>query len=316
MERRNPEVAATWVSRAADLAAAAERSAWDGEWYLRGFFDDGSPLGARANAEARIDSLPQSWAAIAGVADPARVRMAMESAERSLVKDRDRLVLLFTPPFEHSTPYPGYIMGYPPGVRENGGQYTHGSLWLAMGFARLGDGERAVRLLQMMNPIEHSRDPESCARYAAEPYIVAADVSSSAGRVGRAGWTWYTGSAAWMYRLWVEEVLGFRLRGETLDIKPVIPKDWPGFEILYEYKTASYQIVVQRASRQKVTVDGREGSLPTRLLDDGQTHQITVDISSDEAGKIVASTRKVADAVLSANSRLAMTQSIVDPLPD
>jgi len=316
MERRNPEVAATWVSRAADLAAAAERSAWDGEWYLRGFFDDGSPLGARANAEARIDSLPQSWAAIAGVADPSRVRRAIESAERFLVKDRDGLVLLFAPPFEHSTPHPGYIMGYPLGVRENGGQYTHGSLWLAMGFARLGDAERAVRLLQMMNPIEHSRDPESCARYAAEPYVVAADVSSSAGRVGRAGWTWYTGSAAWMYRLWVEEVLGFRLRGDAMDIKPVIPKGWPGFEILYKYKTASYQIVVQRASRQKVTIDGREGSLPIRLIDDGQTHQVTVDSSSDDTGKAVESTRKVADAVLSANGRLAVTQSMVDPLPD
>ena len=272
--RGKPELAGTWRERAAALAAAAERTAWesgkDGAWYLRAFFDDGSPLGSQANTEARIDSLPQSWAVISGLAEPARTRQAMESAQKMLVDPVNHLVRLFTPPFDHSEPHPGYIMGYPPGLRENGGQYTHGSLWMAMAWARLGEGDKAAGLLSMMSPIERTRTPEDAARYAGEPYAVAADVSSAPGREGRAGWTCYTGSAAWMYRIWLEEVLGFKLRGDVLTVSPVIPEDWPGFEISYRYRSATYEIRVERGAPG----DATPGSI--RLVDDGGVHRVSV----------------------------------------
>jgi len=289
-DKRDPEHATLWRTRADDLASAIEHSCWDGEWYLRAFFDDGSPLGSRANQEARIDSLPQSWAALSGSADPARVLQGMQSATRELVRKNDQLVLLFTPPFDHSEPHPGYIMGYPPGVRENGGQYTHGSLWLAMAWARLGDGDRSVRLLQMMNPIERTRNPQTAARYRGEPYVVAADVSSAPGKVGRAGWTWYTGSASWMYRIWMEEVLGFRLRGEFLQICPAIPQDWPGFELVYKYRSATYEITVKREKSiaARMELDGRPMESSTiRLIDDGAKHRVTVRLGLSEAPEVV-----------------------------
>jgi cyclic beta-1,2-glucan synthetase len=207
----------------------------------------------------------------------------MQSATRQLARPDDQVVLLFTPPFDHSEPHPGYIMGYPPGVRENGGQYTHGSLWLAMAWARLGNGEAAVNLLQMMNPIEHTRDPESVARYRGEPYVVAADVSFAPGRVGRAGWTWYTGSASWMYRVWLEDVLGFRLRGDQLRICPAIPQDWPGFDLVYKYRSTSYEVIVtrERGLLTRMELDGKpvEGSA-IRLLDDGGRHRVTVHLAT------------------------------------
>jgi cyclic beta-1,2-glucan synthetase len=197
-----------WRRQASSLKAALERSGWDGDWYLRAYFDNGSPLGSHMNPEARIDSMAQSWAVISGAGDPARTGRAMESAETNLVRERDKMVLLFTPPFDHSEPNPGYIMGYPPGLRENGGQYTHGSLWMAMAWARLCEGQKAVRLLQIMNPIELNRGPADVARYKGEPYVVAADVLSAPGHVGQCGWTWYTGSAAWMYRIWFPAAWG------------------------------------------------------------------------------------------------------------
>jgi cyclic beta-1,2-glucan synthetase len=209
----------------------------------------------------------------------------MTSATRELVSDEDQLVLLMKPPFDHSLPHPGYIMGYPPGVRENGGQYTHGSLWLAMAWARMGHGEQAVRLLQMMNPVEHSRNPQSSARYRGEPYVVAADVSSGPGKAGRAGWTWYTGSASWMYRIWIEDVLGFRLRGDQLHICPAIPEDWPGFELTYKYRSAEYEITVKRESdfTARVELDGQPLESSTiRLADDGATHRVTVHLAAPE----------------------------------
>jgi len=206
----------------------------------------------------------------------------MQSATRELVRNDDQLVLLFTPPFDHSLPHPGYIMGYPPGVRENGGQYTHGSLWLALAWAHLGNGEAAVNLLQMMNPIERSRDPRSAARYRGEPYVVAADVSSAPGKTGQAGWTWYTGSASWMYRIWIEGVLGFRLRGDLLDIRPAIPEDWPGFELVYKYRSTVYEISVNREDGfgSRVELDGRPMESSTiRLSDDGAKHRLTVHLA-------------------------------------
>jgi len=271
IEHREPAIAVAWLTRAAALAKSVERSSWDGEWYLRGFFDSGTPLGSHASEELQIDSLPQSWSVISGSADPAHARRAMESAEQRLVTERDRLVRLFTPPFDHSKPFPGYIMGYPPGIRENGGQYTHGSLWLALARARMGRGEASVRLLTMMNPIEYSRDPESVARYHGEPYAMAADVSAPPAAAGRAGWTWYTGSAAWMYRIWIEEVLGLRLRGDQLTIAPVIPDDWNGFEITYRYRSTVYEIAVRRGDSPEAPLNP-----PIQLVDDGGKHNVTV----------------------------------------
>jgi cyclic beta-1,2-glucan synthetase len=274
-------------SRANQLKTAMERSGWDGDWYLRAFFDDGTPLGSHANAEAKIDSLPQSWAVISGAADPQRARRAMESAEKNLIRERDRLLLLFTPPFDQSQPNPGYIMGYPPGLRENGGQYTHGALWMTQAFARMRDGDKAVRLLQMMNPVELNRSPEDVARYRGEPYAVAADVSNAPGRIGQAGWTWYTGSASWMYRIWIEEVLGLVVRGNRLTVDPVIPDSWPGFEMTYRYGNTPYQIAVTRAqnqpdsSRPAFELDGKPVQESWILLEDsGHPHSVVVRLPS------------------------------------
>jgi cyclic beta-1,2-glucan synthetase len=263
-------LAAEWRQKVAALKEKTEQVAWDGDWYLRAFFDNGAPLGSHVNEEMHIDSLPQSWAVISGAGDGGRSRRAMESAERQLVREEDQMVLLFTPPFGHSQPNPGYIMGYPPGLRENGGQYTHGSLWMALARARMHEGSRAVRLLQLMNPVEHSRSPEGSARYRGEPYVVTADIYAAPGRVGQSGWTWYTGSAGWMYRIWVEEVLGFQLRGDKLTIDPVLPDEWPGFELTYRYRSTVYEISVAR----------REGTAPPaspiQLVDDGGKHKIAV----------------------------------------
>jgi cyclic beta-1,2-glucan synthetase len=227
------------------LVQRIERTAWDGEWYLRATFDDGTPLGSAAAEEARIASIPQSWAWLSGAADPDRADRALESAWRQLVCENDGVVLLFTPPFDKMEPSPGYIKGYPPGVRENGGQYTHAALWLAMAMARKGDGERAAKILRLINPIEHARDPETVWRYGVEPYVIAADVYRLPGRVGQGGWSWYTGSAAWMYRAWVEEVLGLKIRGDHMQIDPVIPGWWEGFGLRYRHGESIYDIQVE-----------------------------------------------------------------------
>jgi cyclic beta-1,2-glucan synthetase len=286
MERRESGSAlpAKWREWATQVSKSTEESSWDGEWYLRGFFDNGAPLGSQQNAEAKIDSLPQSWAVISKAAETGKAFQAMQSAERELVDEAGRLVRLFTPPFDHSQPNPGYVMGYPAGLRENGGQYTHGSLWLAMAWARLGDGGRAEHLLKVMNPVELSRSPEDVLRYRGEPYVVAADVSSAQDKVGRCGWTWYTGSAAWMYRIWIEEVLGFQLRGDRLTLNPVVPDSWSGFEMTYRYRSATYEIAVTRAADsaglvKEVEMDGRilqDGYIP--LADDGVIHRVAVRI--------------------------------------
>jgi cyclic beta-1,2-glucan synthetase len=189
------------------------------------------------------------------------------------------MVLLFTPPFDHSEPNPGYIMGYPPGLRENGGQYTHGSLWMAMAWARLGEGQKAARLLQIMNPIELNRGPADVARYKGEPYVVAADVLSSPGRAGQCGWTWYTGSAAWMYRIWIEEVLGFRLRGDRFTVEPSIPADWPGFELTWRHGSTVYEISVIRDDGKQ-----EEDFLPTLELDGEPVSFIPVGTTAGDTG--------------------------------
>jgi len=237
--------AAQYLDKAESLAAAVENSAWDGDWYQRAWFDDGAPLGSSKNEEARIDSLPQSWAVLCGAADPKRAARALESAHAYLVLNKENMVLLFTPPFDTADMNPGYIKAYPPGVRENGGQYTHGALWLAMAFARIGDGDRSAALLKMLNPIEHARETQAVNQYVVEPYVVAADIYRLPDRIGQGGWTWYTGAAGWMYRAWIEEVLGLKVRGGKLIIDPVLPSGWDNVNIRYRHEKAVYEITIE-----------------------------------------------------------------------
>ena len=203
--------------------AALERHGWDGDWYRRAFFDDGTPLGSASNAECRIDSIAQSWSVLSGAADPSRAERAMAAVDEYLVRRGDGLVLLFTPPFDHGDLDPGYIKGYLPGIRENGGQYTHGAIWSVLAFAALGDGDKAGELFSILNPINHASTTAGVHRYKVEPYVMAADVYAEPPHVGRGGWTWYTGSAGWMYQAGIEWILGFRLRGTELSIDPCIP---------------------------------------------------------------------------------------------
>ena len=276
--------AAECRARAASLAKTIDAEAWDGAWYRRGYFDDGTPLGSKECAEARIDSLPQAWAAIAGNGDPDRVNNSLRSLEENLVLDAEQMVLLFTPPFDKSPQDVGYIKGYPPGVRENGGQYTHAAAWVALAFARQGDGDKAASVLRMLNPIEHARAEKDSARYKVEPYVVAADVYALKDHVGRGGWTWYTGAAGWIYRVWIEEVLGFKRRGDTLTIDPVIPKDWPGFRLRYRHQSTWYDIAIENPAHvsrgvARVELDGAPVSATSiPLHDDQQPHTIRVSL--------------------------------------
>jgi cyclic beta-1,2-glucan synthetase len=257
-----PELAVNFRTRRTELSARVESAAWDGKWYLRAFFDDGIPLGSTASDEGRIFSMSQSWAVLCGAADPASTRLALDSAWRNLVKPEDGLALLFEPPLDSLIPIPGYLQGYPPGVRENGGQYTHAALWLAMAMARLHEADRAAAILRMANPVERARDPDSVWRYGLEPYAVAADIYNAEGYVGRGGWSWYTGSAGWLYRAWVEEILGLKVRGGRMRVEPVIPGWWDGFRINYRCGEAVYEIRVENPEHCQngvvsVEMDGR-----------------------------------------------------------
>jgi cyclic beta-1,2-glucan synthetase len=258
---RGPE-AEEYLRKADTLGLAIEQAAWDGLWYLRGFYDDGTPLGSSSSEEARIDSVAQSWAVLSGGAQDERAGKALESAWEHLVREDEGLVLLLAPPFDRSSQEPGYIKGYPPGVRENGGQYTHAALWLAAAFARRGDGDRAERILSLLNPVERARGEDDARRYLVEPYVVAADVYRLSGRLGRGGWTWYTGAAGWMYRVYLEDILGMKIRGDEMILDPVIPRAWPGFSLRYKRGQAVYEIAVenpQGVSRGvlRVELDGR-----------------------------------------------------------
>jgi cyclic beta-1,2-glucan synthetase len=289
--------AAAYRQRADELHKAIEANAWDGEWYLRAFYDDGTPLGAAGNLECQIDSIAQSWAVLSGAGDPARTVQAMQSVVNRLVNGVDagrngvdaerngdalRVVLLFAPPFDKTPHDPGYIKGYTPGIRENGGQYTHAALWVAWAFAELGDGDRAEALFRLLNPIYHGDTPDKAARYKVEPYVVAADVYSKPPNAGRGGWTWYTGSAGWMYRLGLEAILGIHRVGQALQINPCIPKSWTGYQMMYREGETTFQIRVENPSGvnrgvRQVALDGKVlpgNEIP--LLCDGNQHQAHV----------------------------------------
>jgi cyclic beta-1,2-glucan synthetase len=281
-------------TQAERLRERIEASAWDGAWYRRAWFDDGTPLGSSVNDECRIDSISQSWAVLSGGGDPARARQAMEAVDAHLVQRDDGLVKLLDPPFDTSALEPGYIKGYVPGVRENGGQYTHAAIWTTMAFARMGDTERAWELLGMINPVRHGTTPEAVERYKVEPYVMSADVYGSAPHTGRGGWTWYTGAAGWMYRLIVESMLGLQLEGGHLVIAPCIPARWRSYTVQYRYRNTLYRIVVRCIGDGplqvgRVTVDGEPVALVdggadgrprgrVRLVDDGKPHDVEVDL--------------------------------------
>jgi cyclic beta-1,2-glucan synthetase len=276
--------AARWRAHVERLKVAVEKSGWDGDWYRRAFFDDGTPLGSASNEECRIDSIAQSWGVISGAAEPRRAARAMAAVEEYLVKRGDGLVLLFTPPFDRTPLDPGYIKGYLPGVRENGGQYTHAALWALIAFASLGEGDKAAELFSILNPINHAGTRAGVYRYKVEPYVASADVYAEPPHVGRGGWTWYTGSAGWMYRAAVEWILGFRFRGAALHVDPCIPRSWPGYSVTFRYHSARYELVVSNPHGathgvSKITLDGGELEAGVRaipLADDGATHTIEV----------------------------------------
>jgi cyclic beta-1,2-glucan synthetase len=271
-----------YQGQAAALAAALEEHAWDGKWYLRAFYDDGSRLGSSVNNECQIDSIAQSWAVLSGVADPQRAAQAMDSVYQILVKQADQMILLFTPPFDKTARDPGYIKGYAPGVRENGGQYTHAATWTVWAFAKLGQGGRAEALFRLLNPVYHADTPEKVARYKVEPYSIAADVYSVPPHTSQGGWTWYTGSSGWMYRLGIEAILGVSKQGNTLKIDPCIPKVWPGFKVTYCFGAACYLIHVENPERVnrgivQVLLDGKvmhDNLIP--LVDDGRQHEVNI----------------------------------------
>ncbi len=273
---------------ASALCAKLAAHAWDGDWYRRAWFDDGTPLGSSSNEECRIDSIAQSWSVLSGAASDARARRAMDSLDRHLLRRDAGIVQLLDPPFDRSRLNPGYIKGYVPGVRENGGQYTHAAIWAAMAFARLGDRRRAWELFSLINPINHARNAVEVERYKAEPYVVAADVYAIAPHTGRGGWTWYTGSAGWLYRLITESLLGIHREGARLRFAPCLPADWPGYTLDYRFGATRYQVSVRQSdgvsAAVRVHLDGRvQGTPCIALVDDGVDHRVEVEVEVGSA---------------------------------
>jgi len=280
--------------QASQLRTNIEIHAWDGAWYRRAWFDDGTPLGSSANAECQIDSISQSWAVISGGGDAIRARQAMDAVDQRLVRRDRQLVQLLDPPFDKSNLEPGYIKGYVPGVRENGGQYTHAAIWTTMAFAMLGDTARAWELFNMLNPVHHSATPEAMARYKVEPYVMSADIYAATPHTGRGGWTWYTGAAGWTYRLILETLLGLKLEVDRLRIAPCMPAHWDTYKIHYRYRETVYHITVRRVGVQsgrliRVTMDGElkhEAGLDESgqlsgvfyLVDDHSQHHVEVEL--------------------------------------
>jgi len=253
---------------------------WDGEWYRRAYFDNGSPLGSTQNEDGKIDSIPQSWAVLSGAALPARAERAMDSVRSHLIRRGHRIALLLAPPFDHGIEEPGYIKGYPPGIRENGGQYTHAASWVVMAVARLGAGDEAVELFHMINPINHTRTLADVEQYKAEPYVMAGDVCAQPTHIGRGGWTWYTGSAGWIYRAGLERILGLTRQGTAFRLDPSIPASWPRYTILWRFGRSRYEIEVENPERRcrgirEAWYDGAAvdpSAIP--LVDDGAVHRV------------------------------------------
>jgi cyclic beta-1,2-glucan synthetase len=271
-------------AEAVQLRGHIEAQAWDGNWYRRAWFDDGTPLGSASNDECQIDSISQSWAVISSGGDPVRARQAMTAVDQRLVRRDERIIQLLDPPFDISELEPGYIKGYIPGVRENGGQYTHAAIWTTMAFAMLGDTERAWEFYDLLNPVNQGRTPEAITRYRVEPYVMCADIYGVSPHTGRGGWTWYTGAAGWMYRLTVETLLGLNLEVDHLRIAPCIPADWDSYKIHYRYRNTVYHITIRRIGElrqsSRVTVDGIEcpgARIP--LIDDRQEHTVEVTLA-------------------------------------
>jgi len=281
--RGEAERAGRWREKAAALEASLEREAWDGAWYRRAFFDDGTPLGSAENDECQIDSISQSWAVLSGAGKEERTRLAMASVERQLVRWESGLLLLLSPPFDRTALDPGYIKGYVPGIRENGGQYSHAAIWSVVAFAMLGEGNKATDLFHLLNPIRHTRAQADLQRYKVEPYSIAADVCSEPPHVGRGGWTWYTGAAAWLHRAGLEWILGFQKRGSALHIDPCIRKEWKRFEIAYRHGDTLYRITVENPKGvcrgvSRLHLDGTllPGESFIRLADDAREHEVQV----------------------------------------
>jgi cyclic beta-1,2-glucan synthetase len=271
------------------LLVALNETGWDGEWYRRAYYDDGTPLGTKSASECRIDSLAQSWSVLSGAASPQRAQQAMHEAERQLISEGDGLIRLLTPPFQDTAEDPGYIKGYVAGVRENGGQYTHAACWMVRALAAMGQRDRAARLLAMLSPLSHTRTPADVERYKAEPYVIAADVYGAEPHIGRGGWTWYTGSAGWAYRVAVESVLGLRVvNGDSLVLKPCVPDEWPSYRIDYAPPGMTSRYVIEvtnpRACSEAVVsvmldgkalpVSGGEARVP--ICADGAEHLVAV----------------------------------------
>jgi len=279
-ERQDAETATLCREQSALLRQNLNDHAWDGDWYLRGYFDSGETLGSHLNDECQIDAIAQSWSVLSGAGTPERTASAMRSVDQRLVDNDAGLIKLLTPPFDGNGPNPGYIRGYLPGVRENGGQYTHGAIWAVMAFAKQGNIERAWELMSMINPINHSLSAEDVNRYKAEPYVISADIYSVDPHSGRGGWSWYTGSAGWTYRLITEALLGITRHGDALSIHSHLPAAWPEISLSYQQGSSYYQIIVRRSEGEyRVLLDGNvleNDRIP--LLDDGVAHRVEVEL--------------------------------------
>ncbi len=283
-QRGDNEYAQKCRTQARQLQNNVETNGWDGQWYLRAFFDDGSPLGSALNSQCRIDLLPQVWAILSGAADPKRANQALQSALTQLIEPKTRTIHLLDPPFDGTLMDPGYIRAYIPGVRENGGQYTHAAIWAAIAVARTHNADQAWRLFSMLNPIRRADSPEAASVYKVEPYVVAADIYSTKGHEGRGGWTWYTGSAGWMYQLLVEHLLGLRVEVDTLSFSPLLPEQWNEYKLHYCYRNTFFHIRIAKKGQDtwnvgRVIVDNVEQQdKKIHLVDDSREHYAVIEV--------------------------------------
>jgi len=271
-------------TEATSIQSRIESAGWDGRWYKRAYFDDGTPLGSKENKECRIDAISQSWAVLSGAANDKRAVMAMNSLEEKLVRNDMKLILLLDPPFNSKELNPGYIKGYVPGVRENGGQYTHAAIWTLMAFAMLGQREKVWQLLKLIHPINHADDDASTRVYKVEPYVMAADVYANESHKGMGGWTWYTGSAGWMYQFILGSLIGLDRQLDSLSFRPCFPSNWPSIQLTYRYGKSEYRITVIQLSDDSVSwwkMDDQQGSGNTIILaDDGNIHSVEMHIQT------------------------------------